>query len=458
MRSVKPELLGGFLDLLPEDMIIRQKIISTIQSVYESFGFLPLDTPCMERWEVLTGGSPNFNKSVFVSRVVRGEEDKNEVISETELTLRFDLTVSLARVVAAYPDLPKPFKRYQIGKVWRGERPQQGRYREFYQFDIDTIGSRSMMADTEIIQAMYQTMIALGIEGFVIKFNNRKILNGMAERVGCSKIKELYRIIDKIDRIGLDGVLSELRRQPENEFDESAVALDQEQGDLVRQFMEIRGDTNSEVLSNLDRYFGGQTAIGQEGVNELRQIVGYLSSLNIPEPFCRVDLSVARGLDYYTGPVFEMGLTDAPEFGSVFSGGRFDGLTDRFIPGSNIPGVGASVGLDRLLAALKKLGLLNGTKTVSQVLVTVFSSDLRSASMATAAGLRKQGFKTELYLGDGPLKAQLAYAKTQEIPFVIIIGPDEESTGRVMLKNMDRRSQESLTLPECFDRLKVSLG
>ncbi|MEK7478107.1 MAG: histidine--tRNA ligase [Patescibacteria group bacterium] len=458
MKTIKPELLGGFQDFLPSNMIARQKMISTIQRVYELYGFLPLDTPCMERWDVLTGGSADFSKSIFVSKIVRGEEDKNEVFDEQDFALRFDLTVSLARVIAAYPQLSKPFKRYQIGKVWRGESPQHGRYREFMQFDIDTIGSRSMLADTEIIQVMYEVMRALGIDKFLIRFNNRKILNSVAEMVDCGqRSKDLYRIIDKLDRIGKNGVLAELCRPPDNKYDESALALSPEQAELISRFLDIRSLDSNATLSVLEDFFGSDQATGRDGILELRQIVRNLKELAIPEDKWTIDLSVARGLDYYTGPVFETTLLDCPEIGSVFSGGRFDGLTNRFLSGSNIPGVGASVGVDRLVAALEKLGKLEKQETVAKVLVTVFGPDLMPASLRFAKSLRQADIKTELYISEEPFKAQIAYAVKQEIPFVVIIGPDEEAKGLVSLKDMKERYQVTLTKDDCLARLRISL-
>lgn len=459
IRTVKPDLVGGTRDMLPPDAFAQQFVFSTVQKVYESFGFVPLDTPCMERRSVLTGDDPNFNKSIFSVRVVRGAENKDESLSllgDDDVALRFDLTVSLARVIAAYPELPKPFKRYQCGKVFRGEQPQAGRFREFYQFDFDIIGSRSILADTEVIQIMYETMKALGIPRFVIRFNTRKVLNGLAQACGCtSKSKEVFRIIDKFAKIGLNGVLEELQRKPANKFDESAVSMDEAGLDIVTRFLGIESGVSSEVLAGIKKVLGGKSEFAEEGIRELEEICQGLLFLGVSEDFWKIDLSVARGLDYYTGPVFETYLTDLPKLGSVFSGGRFDGLINRFMPDSNIAGVGSSVGIDRLIVGMRTLGLLDGKESKTKVLVTVFGKETEKYSLSFSGRLRRAGVNTEIYLGDGyTLRAQMAYAAKREIPYVVIIGPDESSSGKVQLKDMITRKQRLLTQEECIDTLK----
>jgi histidyl-tRNA synthetase len=435
-------------------MIARDKIIAAVRKTYELFGFAPLDTPCMERWDVITGGDPSPNKSIFRAEIVRGAEDKgsNEDYSGEDFTMRFDLTVSLARVIAAYPDLPKPFKRYQIGKVWRGERPQNGRFREFMQFDADIIGSRSMLADTEIIQIMYAAMRRIGIhDDFIIRINNRKILDAIAEVVGCkAKSKEFYRTIDKIEKIGIDEVIKELGRRPDNDLDDSALSFSEEQCSLVNKFLHIRGLEPRDTLDKVEQLIGDKSQNGVDGIKELREIVSYLEQWHISSSNWTIDLSVARGLDYYTGPIFETYLTKLPEIGSVFSGGRFDGLSGRFIEGSNIPGVGASVGIDRLVAALQTLGKLDGGNTVTQVLVTVFSKEMQFKSFETAQILRDMGIKTEVYIKNGPLKEQISYGVAQQIPFILIIGPDELASDSVMLRNVRIKRQDLLTFPAFY--------
>jgi histidyl-tRNA synthetase len=416
-RVIKPEVLGGFRDFLPKEALARQEMFEKIGRICESFGFVPLDTPGMERLEVLTGGDEKFNKSIFTARIKKGEEDKgvSEKEWEQDYALRFDLTVPLARVVAANPDLIKPFKRYQVGKVWRGERQQAGRFREFYQFDFDIIGAKSTLADVEIINLMYSIMKSLGIDGFIIRFNTRKILNGLAEKVGClARANEMFRVMDKQDKIGREGVLEELKRQPDNEFDESALSFSETQLEAVKLFLGINGSNSEEIISKLKEFFGDSSTAASYGIKELEFIADSLRRIGLPENNWQLDLSVARGLDYYTGPVFETFLTDLPALGSVLSGGRFDGLTNRFMPGSNIAGVGASVGVDRLLVGMKTLGLVEEKDSVTQVLVTVFDESdesLISASLEFADLLRKSGLSTEIYLGeDSSLRVQISYA------------------------------------------------
>ncbi|MFA5048198.1 MAG: histidine--tRNA ligase [Patescibacteria group bacterium] len=457
--AISPALASGFRDALPGDEIYRQELMAVIAGVYESFGFVPIDTPCMERPEVLLGTNPSQDKSTFRARIVRGVEDR-DVEDETmamELALRFDLTVPLAAFIARHPELARPFKRYHVAKVWRGEKAQAGRYREFWQCDFDTIGAASIEADIETIQIMYEVMRALGIERFVIRFNSRKVLNGLADLVGCTgdKVKEMFRIIDKLDKIGLDGVIAELQRQPDNEFDETALAMSDENAQKVREFLGIKSQDPQVILAALDQLFG-QDGSGRIGWKELTDIVAGLKALVIPDANWCIDLSVARGLDYYTGPVFETTLLDAPEFGSVMSGGRFDGLTERFIADSNIAGVGASVGLDRLIAALDKLQPRKKQNTVTEVLVA-YMGDLSLKAMTVAQELRRAGIRTEVYLGEDPTpRAQLAYARKQDMPWVVFLGPDEVAKNLINLKDMATRQQEALTVEAACARILAS--
>jgi len=450
-KVIKPELLGGFRDILPEEAIVLNSMITKIKGVYESFGFVPLDTPNMERLAVLTGDA-SFDKTIFKTRVVRGEEDKDVDASDLgeDSALRFDLTVPLARVVSAYPDIPKPFKRYQLGKVFRGEKPQAGRYREFYQFDFDIIGSSLPSADLEVILIMSEVMKALEIKDFVIKFNSRKILNGLAEMLDrVDNLSEFFRVIDKIDKIGIDGVLKELQRKPDNEFDDTALSFNKEEVAKVDEFLNINGSA-FEIIAKLKDFFGDLSDIGLSGVTEIEYICERLVKLKVPADNWSFDLSIARGLGYYNGPVFETFLTKMPKLGSIFSGGRFDGLTDRFIPNSNISGVGASVGIDRLLVGMKKLGLIEDGVGVTDVLVSVFSEDLRDESIFLASKLRKQGINAEVYLGDdSSLRGQISYALKKNASFFVIIGPEEKDSNKIQLKNLKERKQEAVSFEEC---------
>jgi histidyl-tRNA synthetase len=444
-KNVKPEVLGGFRYYLPVDMISREAMINNIRKVYEKFGFVPLDTPALERSEVLGTDDPKFSMEVY--RFKAGDQD---------VTLRFDLTVPLARVVASNPQLPKPFKRYQIGKVWRKEKPQAGRFREFTQFDADIVGSKSMLADTEIIMLMYEALSSLGISNFLIRFNDRKILNALPEYAGfeSGKIKAVLRILDKLDKIGIDAVITELEQKPVDQYD-TAPGLSPSSIEKIVSFIKISG-TNEEVLQQLSDKFKG-ILVAEDGMRELREIKDNLIVVGVPQDKWKIDLSIARGLDYYTGPVFETTLLDMPEVGSVFSGGRFDGLVGRF-SGMSMPATGASVGLDRLYYALETLKKIKIESTLTQVLVTIFDPSLQSASLRIAQKLRNLGVRTELYLGDErTLKGQMAYAAKQNIPYVVIIGPDENNQGMVQLKDMNQRRQELLTEDNCFDILKREL-
>lgn len=456
-KIIKPDKVGGFLDYLPPVMIARNKMLGIIESVYQSFGFVPLDTPAVERLDVLTGNRSGFQMNLYRTVVASGLEDISEAVKrqDTNLALRFDLTVPLSRVVAAYPDkLPRPFKRYQVGKVWRGERAQAGRYREFVQFDADIIGCRSVMADTEIIQVMYEVMTALGFKGFLIRINNRKIFEALNELIGLNdpeKREELIRIIDKRDKVGDDQLRQELVRNPDNQWD-LAPNLSAENVDKVMKFIVIQGSCD-DVLNQAETVVGN-SKIGAEGISELRSIVANLRNLSILESNWKIDLSIARGLGYYTGPVFETVLTDLPEIGSVYSGGRFDGLTNRFILNSNIPGTGASVGVDRLFAAMEKLGKIKVVPSLTKVLVTVFDPSLYAECLKIADEIRKAGIPTELYLDEASFRGQLAYAVRQEIPLVVIMGTDEKEKQQVSLKDMVARRQETIDRSALVSRIK----
>jgi len=435
---IKPELLGGFRDHLPELMIPRQDIILGIRRTFESFGFVPLDTPALERSSVLGTDKDEFQMEVYRFRA--GDQD---------VTLRFDLTVPLSRVVAANPKLLKPFKRYQCGPVWRREKPQAGRYREFYQFDADIVGSSSILADTEIIVLMYETFRNLGLDDFVIRFNNRKILNGLPQVAGFDKGRamDVFRVLDKLEKIGLEKVVEELQRKPENEYDDSALALSDGSVSAIKDFLALSGK-----IGELKDFFKG-VEIAEQGIEECEAIMENLGFLDIPKKNWTFDLSIARGLGYYTGPVFETTLTEIPEIGSVFSGGRFDELVMRYT-GEKIPATGASVGLDRLIAALEKLNKIRKQKTITKVLLTLIDDGLAPKILALSQELRQNGVNNEVYLGQGgTLKDQIIYAAKQEIPFLIILGGDEDKADKVKLRDMNKREEFLLTKNEVIDRL-----
>jgi histidyl-tRNA synthetase len=437
---IEPRLAGGFRDYLPKDMIPRQKMFDTIRATFERFGFLPLDTPGVEREEILTGADPEFKKQIF--RTSQGD------MEDTELALRFDLTVPLARVVASYPnDIPRPFKRYATGKVWRGERQQAGRFREFVQFDADIVGSKGAMADAEIISLMYETMKALGFSEFLVRVNNRKILNGLAAYAGFGQEKNdvVLRAIDKLDKIEWKGVREEL-------LNASGVGLEEAQADAIKRFLDLQSGSTEEKLVAAEALMSNSPQ-AKEGIAELREIAACLKSLGVPDDKWAIDFSIARGLGYYTGPVFETILTSLPSIGSVFSGGRYDDLVNRF-SATSIPATGTSVGVDRLFAAMEKLNTVPLETTMTKAMVLNFSPECRFLVQRAAADLRRAGIPTEIYLGtEITLKAQLSAAVKQGIPYVVIIGDEERAAGKAQIKDMNARTQTEVPLAEVAVRI-----
>lgn len=454
-EKIKAELPGGFRDYLPENMIPRQRMFDIIRASFERFGFVPLDTPGIEYEDTLTGRDPNFNQIIFrvtprpiSSGPVKAEEEEGVDIPDG-MALRFDLTVPLARLVSQYgSQLPRPFKRYQVGKVWRGERPQAGRYREFVQFDADIVGCDRLIADAEVIELMYQTLTALGIKSFTIKVNNRKILNGLPAYVGFdqAQIKEVLRIIDKLDKKPWADVADELADK---------IGLGSEQLAKLKCFLDLTGDTPEALLQSvLDLMPDSPSAV--EGATELLEITKHLSAQDIAPNSWKIDLSVARGLGYYTGPVFETILNDLPSIGSVFSGGRYDGLVERFSDQA-VPAVGASVGVDRLFAALEKLDLIKRSKTTTRVMVLNFDPTAEGYVQQIAAALRREGINTEIYLGkETNLKGQLNYAIKQEVEAVVIAGGTEMSENKVQVKHLGTRQQQTMEFMDAMFGAEVS--
>lgn len=412
-KRVKPELPGGFRDYGPAEAIARAEMIKTIRKTFESFGFDPLETSSVQRTEVLTGGEEDSGKIIFN---VKGSQEET-----SDSSLRFDLTVPLARFIAANPDIPKPFKRYQIGTVWRGERPQAGRYREFLQADVDIVGSSSVDADGEIVAVLYTTLKNIGIENFVINYNNRKILNLLPNFAGFpeGRLWDILRIVDKADKIGIEKVTQEIQKEFNREIAEK-----------IKQFI-------FESAEN-----GGQSEI----MDDYKRIRGRIS-----DKFFIQNRSLVRGLSYYTGSVFEVILIDAPEIGSVGGGGRYDNLVAQFT-GQPIPAVGVSIGVDRLFAALEKLGKLGNTQTKTIVLVVYLDVRYKRDYLDMTQELREAGINTTIYLGDDQtFQAQLSYAVKKGIPFVIIYGEEEKKKGVVAVKNLATRKQEEVKRERLVD-------
>jgi histidyl-tRNA synthetase len=428
-RIVEPRLPRGFRDYLPAQMNGRQKIIATIRQVYERYGFLPLDTPAQEYRVSLMGYGEENTKQIF--------SFKNP--EEEDVALRFDLTVPLARVVAQYPDLPMPFRRYQAAPVWRADKPDPGRFREFMQFDLDSVGVSSHAADVEILCGVYDTFRALGIENFKIRFSDRKVLNSLLDYAGIPRemAHGVFRILDKLEKIGVENVALELTtgRVDVSGDKITGLGLAASSVDRIKAFLELPKGNRKTVLAALAGIFKEVPSAG-EAVTELEFICHALDELQIPDDRVALDLSIARGLDYYTGPVFEAILTDAPEFGSVCGGGRYDGLVERFL-GRKIPAVGASIGVDRLLAAMQKLGLISMVSATAQVLMTVMEPSRMTDYLKLTRLLRTEGINAELYLGEETgLGKQLQYANRQQIPVAVIIGSDEFANNEVTVKDL----------------------
>jgi histidyl-tRNA synthetase len=417
-------------------------MFDTIRLIFERFGFLPLDTPGIEREEVLTGGDPNFKMQIFKTGLRTGDEG---------LALRFDLTIPLARVVSLYSDkLEKPFKRYQTGKVWRGEKPQAGRFREFIQFDADIVGSSKLSADSEIISLIYETLKALSVERFIIKINNRKILDGLPVFIGYKSENniEILRTLDKLDKIGRDGVMKEL---------EEKMQLTKDQIGKLTQFLDLQSESGTDTLDKLSILMK-DSPDAMKGISELLEISRNLNALKVPNNIWKIDLSVARGLGYYTGPVFETILLDIPSIGSVFSGGRYDDLVARFGQQS-IPATGASVGVDRLFAAMEKLGLLKKEKGTAKVVVLNFDPSAELYCQQITSNIRAIGVPTEIYLGkETMLKGQLAYALNKEAPVIIIAGGNEVINKTVQIKDTKNRKQIEVPLSMINETIEKILG
>ena len=450
-NTIQPEPASGFRDYLPQEMLARQKMLNIIEQTYQKFGFLPLDTPCLEKEEILTGGDENFKMQLYRAGL-RNSNDK--------LALRFDLTVPLARVIASSQgEISLPFKRYQIGKVWRGERPQAGRFREFVQFDADIVGTKSLMADAEIIALMYETLTNLGFSNFLIQINNRKILNGLAEYVGYPEEKnaEVIRTLDKLDKIGWVDVKKLLSGEAQSEDENKKLTLNEKQVQAIKNIVDINDKDSFKVLEKVKSLMKN-SAIAQEGIQELEILIGHLEALGVPKDKWVVDLSIARGLGYYTGPVFETILTDMPQLGNVFSGGRYDGLVNRFMAKS-IPATGTSIGVDRLFVAVKEMNLIKTQKIVSKVLLLNIEAAAESKIQELVTKIRQAGIEAEIYFGnEKTLKGQLAYAVKNEFPVVIIIGADELKRGVVQIKDIKAREQIEVKEKDLVKKVKEIVG
>ena len=428
MAKVSPRTLSGFMELLPEQQMKMERMMEILRQSYSVYGFTPLDTPIIESAEVLLAkGGGETEKQIY--RFMKGESD---------LALRFDLTVPLAKYVAGhYGELTFPFRRYQIGKVYRGERAQRGRFREFYQADIDVIGDGKLdiINEAEIPAIIYNTFSKLGITKFKIKVNNRKILNGFYAMNGMSeRAGDIMRTVDKLDKIGAEKVRQLL-------IDD--VKMLPCKAENVLDFMAICG-SNDEVIAALERY-RGMDATFDQGLDELKTVTGYLAAFGVPVENFAVDLTIARGLDYYTGTVYETEMTEHPEIGSVCSGGRYDNLAEYYTD-KQLPGVGISIGLTRLFYVLNEQGLLSDEIVTApcDALVIPMTEDAGFA-ISAATALRAGGVRTQLYGEKKKFKAKMSYADKLKVPFVVLVGEDEINEGVLSVKNMQTGEQVKLS-------------
>ena len=442
MAKMTPRTLSGFMELLPAPQQQMERIMEILRNTYSLYGFTPLDTPVIESSDVLLAkGGGETEKQIY--RFQKGDAD---------IALRFDLTVPLAKYVALhYNDLSFPFRRYQIGKVYRGERAQRGRFREFYQADIDIIGDGKLdiSNEAEIPAIIYKTFSTLGLKRFQIRVNNRKILNGFYAMLGLTeKSGDIMRTVDKLDKIGAEKVKVILMSEE--------IGLDETAADEILKFIAITG-TNEEVLNALEGY-QGRNEMFDTGLAELNTVVKYLAAFGVPAENFAVDLTIARGLDYYTGTVYETTLLDHPEIGSVCSGGRYDNLAEYYTD-KQLPGVGISIGLTRLFYVLGEQGMLNDELPTApaDVLILPMTDDL-SAAISFATQLRENGIRTQIHAEQRKFKAKMNYANNLAIPYVVFLGEDEINEGVVACKDMKTGEQTKLESAATIYRIKAGLA
>lgn len=435
-RIIKPSIMSGFMELTPDEQIEFNRIKDIIKKNYEKSGFVPIDTPVMEKSEILLAkGGDETDKQVY-----RFEKGKNDI------SLRFDLTVPFARYAAQHmEDLVFPFRRYQIGKVYRGERSQKGRYREFYQCDIDVIskGELSIVNDAELPSIMCSIFKEIGLPAFKIHINNRKVLNGFFSSINVTDAVEVLRIVDKLDKIGVDKVAEELKE----------IGLEETSVKKIIDFININGSV-SEIIAAL-KALDIDDSNFNEGLEELISVTHYIEKFGVTEENYTIDLKIARGLDYYTGTVYETMLEDYKYIGSICSGGRYDNLAAYYTK-EKLEGVGMSIGLTRLFSQLKEIGVLkeqNLSKAIAKVLVIPMEEDMDYAVTA-AKKLRDNNISSQVYLEGGKFGKKLSYANNNGIPYVIIIGEDEVKSGLLSFKNMDTGKQDKLKIEDIILKLK----
>ncbi|MGM9522446.1 MAG: histidine--tRNA ligase [Oscillospiraceae bacterium] len=441
MERIKPHTLSGFMELLPPQQAQFDRIMDTLRRVYSLYGFTPLDTPAIESSDVLLAkGGGETEKQIY--RFTKGDSD---------IALRFDLTVPLAKYVALhYGELTFPFRRYQISKVYRGERAQRGRFREFYQADIDVIGDGALSLDNEaeIPSIIHRAFTELGLSRFVIRVNNRKLLTGFYDMLGLSdKSGDIMRTVDKLEKIGAQKVKAILT----DDFDITVSDADE-----ILRFISIKG-TNSEIISSLENYRGKNETFDL-GLDELIAVTRHLGAFGVPEERFAVDLTIARGLDYYTGTVYETVMLDHPEVGSVCSGGRYDNLAEYYTD-KKLPGVGISIGLTRLFYVLSEQHMLNPAVNTApaDVLVIPMGDGQRGYAISAATKLREFGIRTQIYSEQKKFKQKITYASKLGIPFAVFLGEDEETKDLVSLKDLTKGEQVTVPLDEAVGIINTAL-
>lgn len=431
---VKPSTLPGFMELLPKEQILFNEMLDIIRRNFEKHGFLPIDTPVIEKSEVLLAkGGGDTEKQIY--RFNKGD---------TDMSLRFDLTVPLARYTVQHlSDLSFPFKRYHIGKVYRGEKAQKGRFREFYQCDIDTIGNEKLdiVNDAEIPTVIYKTFKELGFDDFTIKLNNRKILNGFFESLDIEDLGQVLRTIDKLDKIGLEKVKSEL----------IGMGLNKEKSEKIIDFISIEGN-NEEVIEKLqDLNIENETF--KAGLDELSKVIKYIKEFEVPEKNYKIDLKIARGLDYYTSTVYETNLDNYPEIGSVCSGGRYDNLASYYT-NKKLPGVGISIGLSRLFYQLNEAKIIEAKKKSLVELMVIPMENYLEEGIKLVAKLREKGLDVVIYTEQTKLAKKFKYANALEIPYTLVVGEEEVKNSKYALKNMETGEQESFSIEEIVKKIR----
>lgn len=431
---VRPSTLPGFMELLPKEQILFNKMMDIIRKNYERFGFLPIDTPIIEKAEILLAKAGGETEQ----QMYRFEK------GDTDLALRFDLTVPLARYVAEhFSELTFPFRRYHIGKVYRGERPQRGRFREFYQCDIDIVGNGKLdiINDAEIPSIIYSTFKELGFDSFTIKINNRKLLKGFFQSLNIEDSTEVLRTIDKLEKVGLENVKKEFESH----------GLDEDTIIKILEFIQING-SNKEKLNKLED-LNITNDVFNEGLEELRIVNEYIEVFGVPKENYIIDLTIARGLDYYTGTVYETFLDDYPNIGSICSGGRYDNLAEHYTK-QRLPGVGISIGLSRLFFQLNEADLIKiGENSLTKVVIIPMEGCLDKA-INVANILRDNGVNTQIYLEKGKMGKKFGFVDKLNIPYSIVIGPDEIERNEFTLRNMNTGEQKLFTMDELLISLK----